>query len=213
MRISALAALFSVLICASGWSQTRFGIKAGINTVDIDREEINITDSEGRDRLKIAIDEANYGINIGLFLLAKSKHFFVMPELIYNSNSTDYKLDTLGSLGGYLDGVFQEKYQNLDIPIMMGVRFDFLRIGAGPVGHVFLNSTSDLLDFEGYEQDFKSLTLGYQVGLGIDLWSINLDFRYEGNFTNYGDHFRFFGAEVPLSNTPERFIGTIGISF
>ena len=211
MRNSALVALFVILFGATGWSQTRFGIKAGINTVD--REAINISDSEGRDELILAIEDANYGINIGMFLLAKSKRFFIMPELIYNSNSTDYKLDTLDGLGEYLDGVFQEKYQNLDIPIMMGLRFDFLRIGAGPVGHVFLNSTSDLLDFEGYEQDFKSLTMGYQIGLGIDLWSINVDFRYEGNFTNYGDHFRFFGNEIPFSQKPERFIGTIGISF
>ncbi len=213
MRISTLVVLFCLFYCASGWSQTRFGIKAGINTVDVDKKEIQIFDSEGREQLKLAIEEANYGINIGLFLQAKSKRFFFQPEVIYNSNSTDYKLDTLDGVGGYLDGVFQEKYQNLDIPIMMGLRFDFLRIGVGPVGHVFLNSTSDLLDFPGYEQDFKNLTLGYQAGMGIDFWSINIDLRYEGNFTEYGDHFRFFGTEVPFSTKPARFIGTIGITF
>jgi hypothetical protein len=213
MRISSVVILFSLFFCAVGAAQTRFGIKAGINTIDIERETIDIFDSEGRKQLKVELDKANYGINIGMFVLAKSKRFYIQPEVIYNSNSTDYKIDTLGSLGGYLDGVFREKYQNLDIPIMVGLRFDFLRLGVGPVGHVFLNSTSDLLDFNGYRQDFNNLNLGYQAGLGIDLSSIVIDLRYEGNFTNYGDHFEFFGTKVPFSNAPVRFIGTIGISF
>ena len=194
-------------------AQIRFGIKAGLNTVDIEKEEIRIFDQDGREYLRMAIDEANYGINFGLYLLAMSKRFYFQPEVIYNSNTTDFKLDTLGNIGGYLDQTFQEKYQNLDIPLMFGLRFDFLRIGAGPVGHVHLGSTSDLFDFEGYEQDFENLTLGYQAGFGIDLWAINIDLRYEGNFTSYGDHFRFFGNEIPFSDTPNRFIGTIGISF
>ena len=213
MRISSVVILFSLFFCVAGMAQTRFGIKAGINTVDIDREEIDILDSEGRTILKVQLDEANYGINIGMFILARSKRFFFQPEVIYNSNSTDYKVDTLGSVSGYLDGVFREKYQNLDIPLMFGLRFDFLRLGAGPVGHVHLKSTSDLLDFNGYKQDFNDLNLGYQAGIGIDLASIVIDLRYEGNFTKYGDHFEFFGTKVPFSNAPSRFIGTIGISF
>ena len=213
MRISALITLLSIIFCGALGAQTKVGIKAGVNTLDIEKDQIEVFDNQGREQLRLAIDEANYGINIGLYLLAKSKRFYIQPELIYNSNSTNYKLDTLGSASGYLDRVFKEKYQNLDIPIMLGLRFDFLRIGVGPVGHVFLNSTSDLLDIDGYEQDFKSLTLGYQAGIGVDFWSINVDLRYEGNIDNYGDHFRFFDNEVAFSSKPSRFIATIGISF
>lgn len=211
MRISSMVILFLLLFCLEGMTQPRFGIKAGINTVDIDREEIDVLDSEGRNSLKIQIEEANYGINIGIFVLAKSKRFFFMPEVIYNSNSTDFRVDSNAS--GYLDRLFREKYQNLDIPIMFGLRFDFLRLGVGPVGHVHLNSTSDLLDFNGYKQDFSNLNMGYQTGIGIDLASIVIDLRYEGNFNKYGDHFELFGTKVPFSSSPSRFIGTIGISF
>ena len=213
MRISPLVIIMTLFLCVVSQAQTRFGIKAGINTVDIDKDEISVSDSEGRKQLKVAINEANYGINLGIFLLAKSKRFYFQPEVLYSSNSTNFRVDSTGGLGGYLDRVFKEKYQNLDIPLMFGLRFDFLRVGVGPVGHVFLNSTSELLDFDGYSQDFQDLTLGYQAGIGIDLSSINIDFRYEGNFTNYGDHFNFFGKKVPFDTKPERFIGTIGISF
>ncbi len=213
MRISALVIFIALFFTVCGNAQTNFGIKAGINTVDIDKDQIRVFDPEGRERLKVAIDDANYGINLGIYLLARSKRFFLQPEVLYSSNSTDFRVDSSGGVGNFLDKVFTEKYQNLDIPIMMGFRFDFLRVGAGPVGHVFLSSTSDLFDFEGYEQDFSDLTLGYQVGLGVDLSSINIDLRYEGNFTNYGDHFEFFGEKVPFDTKPARFIGTIGISF
>jgi len=213
MRNIALILLLTFSVCLSLDAQTRVGIKAGINTTSIDENEIEVFDDQGREALKIAIEDANYGINLGVYLLAKTKRFYIQPEVLYNSNSTNYRVDSSGGVGTYLDRVFKEKYQNLDIPIMVGFRFDWLRIGAGPVGHVFLNSSSELLDFEGYRQDFKDLTLGYQGGIGIDLSSINIDLRYEGNFTKYGDHFEFFGDKIPFDTTPTRFVGTVGISF
>lgn len=194
-------------------AQVRFGIKAGVNTVDISKDQLDVFDSEGRKQLRLAVEDANYGVNVGLFLLARSNRFFLQPELIYSSNSTDFRVDSSGAAGEYIDKLFKERYSNLDIPIMAGLRFGFLRIGAGPVGHVHLNSTSDLLDFKGYEQDFKSLTMGYQAGLGIDLSSIHVDIRYEGNLTKYGDHMKFFGRKVGFSDNPSRIIATIGISF
>ena len=191
--------------------QIQFGIKAGLNTVDIDKETLTLRGSNGIDSLALGIKDAQYGINVGIFLMIKTKNFYVMPELIYNSNAVDYTLKELGD--GRIKEVFQEKYQNLDIPITMGLRLNWLRLGAGPVAHVHLKSTNGLLDFKGYKQDFAQATLGWQAGLGIDFWSINIDLRYEGNFTNFGDHFNFFGDQYEFSNSPTRLIGTIGISF
>ena len=213
MRISLMIMIVLVTFYLESNAQTKVGIKAGINTVDIAKDELTVFDADGREKLKLKIDDANYGINIGIYLLAKSKRLYIQPELIYNSNSTDFRIDTTGGAGGYLDRVFNEKYQKLDIPIMMGFRFDFFRIGAGPVGHFNLNSTSDLFDIPGYKQDFSSLELGYQAGIGIDLSAINIDLRYEGNIDRYGSHFRFFGEKIPFSERASRFIGTIGISF
>lgn len=197
----------------SGIAQTRFGIKAGVNTVDIKKEQLDVFDADGRQRLRLAIKDANYGVNIGLFVLARSERFFIQPELLYSSNSTDFRVDSTGAGGEFIDKVFKERYQNLDIPVMAGLRFGFLRIGAGPVGHVHLSSTSDLIDFDGYKEDFKSLTMGYQGGIGIDLSSIHVDIRYEGNLTKYGDHMEFFGRDISFSDRPTRILATIGISF
>lgn len=209
--VALLAGLWWLMPTAD--AQVSLGIKAGLNTTDLDKEELNIFDSEGRERFKIALDESNYGINIGLFLLAKSKRFYIQPEVIYNSSSTNYLIDSFSTAGEIFSHTFQEKYDRLDIPLMVGLRFGPLRIGGGPVGHVHLNSTSDIIDFDGYKQDFTSMTLGYQAGLGLDLWAINLEVRYEGNLDNFGEHFNFFGHTYAFSNSPTRIIGTIGISF
>ena len=207
-----LILIFSVTILSNVQAQTRFGFKAGLNTVDVDEKSLLVKDSEDLEKLKLTLDDADYGINIGLYLLAKTKHFYIQPELIYNSNSAQYKLDDFNDIG-FTDSLVSEKYQYLDVPIMLGLRFGAFRIGGGPVGHVFLSSTTDLLDYPGYKQDFKAITWGWQAGLGLDLWAINLDFRYEGNFTEFGDHFNFFGEKFNFSDTPSRLIATIGISF
>ena len=81
----------------------------------------------------------------------------------------------------------------------MGCKFGPLRLMAGPEGHVFLNSTSGLLDIDGYRQDFKGLTLGWQGGVGLDLWNLVVDIRYQGNFNNFGDHITFLGQEYELT--------------
>jgi hypothetical protein len=204
--------MFFGILVQSVAAQTRFGIKAGLNTVDISDETLKVTDKEGLEQLKLSVDNADYGINIGLYLLAKAKNFYIQPELIYNSNATDYKLDDFDNLG-FTDSIVTEKYQYLDVPIMLGLRLGALRIGGGPVGHVYLSNTSDLIDFPGYKQDFKNISWGWQAGLGLDLWAINLDVRYEGNLTEFGDHFNFFGNKFHFSDTPTRVIATIGISF
>ena len=136
---------------------------------------------------------------------------YVQPEFIFNSNRIEYRLEDLES--GAIDAVFAEDYKYLDIPVMVGLKSGILRINAGPVAHVFLNSSSELWDIDGYEQKFDEMTWGWQAGLGLDLWMLTLDFRYEGNFNNAGDHFRLFGEKFQFDESPSRWIGSIGIRF
>jgi len=81
------------------------------------------------------------------------------------------------------------------------------------VAHVFLDSTSELFDFANYEQNFDDLTIGYQAGIGLDIWKFVLDFKYEGNFQKYGDHLVFFGNQYQFDDSPGRMIASLGFAF
>ena len=193
-------------------SNVKFGLKFGLHTYEVDKEQLNIFDKDNVEELGLVLENANYGIHGGLMLQINLGAIYLQPELLYNSNTVEFTLKDLTSNSPF-EGIKKEKYQYMDIPITMGARLGPLRIGAGPVGHIFLQSTSDLLDLEGYSQDFKSMTLGWQGGIGLDILNAHLDVRYEGNFSNFGDHISWNGNKYEFSQTPSRLIASLGISF
>ncbi|HMQ60043.1 MAG TPA: porin family protein [Flavilitoribacter sp.] len=210
MRKEILFTLLTVVLTISyGYSQLRIGIRAGASTEELSPDDFNVIEN-GVDRLNIALKDAKYGVHAGLVIQARFNNFLFQPEILLNSNKVDFQVEDLQNPGTV---VKEEKYQYLDVPVLLGYKFGPLRLHAGPVGHIYLNSTSDLTDFEGYKQDFKSMTLGWQGGLGIDIWKLMIDLRYEGNFNKFGDHITFGNTSYAFDETPARFLFSLGFMF
>lgn len=200
----------SVLLLFSGAliGQVKFGIKAGASSTNLNTNELQILDQGGADRLKIALDNSDLGIFGGFVIQFQFGNFIVQPEVYYNSNSSSFDVDSFS-----IKQITKEKYQYLDVPVLLGYKLGPLRLMGGPVGHVFLSSTSGLFDFEGYEQDFKDLTLGWQAGIGLDIWKIMVDLRYEGNFSKFGNHINFFGNQYEFDKSPSSFVLSLAWTF
>jgi len=187
-------------------AQMIFGIKAGVASESLNFEEIKLTG------LRIAIQDASYGFHIGLFARGKlGDRVYIQPELLFNSNTVDFRVNDLAD--GLVNKVLHEKYQNLDIPLMAGLKFGPLRLNAGPVGHVHIASKSELGQISSYSKRFKDFKMGYQAGVGLDIWRLLLDVRYEGNFTKFGEHMRIGGQEVAFSQNPNRWVFSAGFTF
>lgn len=200
--------LAALSLTFAGQAQLRLGIKAGLSTTDVKAEELDLLDQGGAKRLGLALKDAKYGVQVGLALQANIGSFVLQPEFNFNSNTVEWSVTDVNN-PGIINQVFKEKYQYLDIPLMLGFRIGPLRLQAGPEGHVFLNSTSDLFKFDEYEQNFSNLTVGWLGGAGLDLWNLALDLRYQGNFNKFGDHIRFAGRDYEFSNTPARWMGSV----
>ncbi len=192
----------------------KLGIKAGASTTNINAPELSILDINGVQNLKLALKNAQYGIHGGVVIRVKiGNHFMIVPEVLLNSNKVDYSVIDINN-SVVTDSILTEKYQYVDIPLMFGYKSGPIRLHAGPVGHFYLNSTSELLDnIDGYEQNFENITLGWQAGLGLDLWKFTVDLRYEGNFSKFGDHIVFFGKEYAFDQSPSRLLASIGFVF
>src|SRR5690606_14731264 len=156
--------------------------------------------------------DAKYGIHFGVFVRAQLLGVYIEPSIIFNSNSIDYAVQDLRD-----DQLFtelrKESYQQLTIPIIFGIKTGILRIGTGPVGHIFIDSSSELLQISGYQQRFDDLQWGWQGVLGLDLWKLRFDLRYEGRFSKHGGHFEFFGEKYQFSSNPNRLIASVGLTF
>lgn len=203
---------FSLLFCSGSLhAQLRAGLKFGVSSVNLSSSVIDIQGTSDLNDLKLAVGKADYGVHAGIFVQLKLFGIFIQPEFIFNSNSADFKLSQISDQP--FDIVKRESYQYLDIPVLMGIKLGPLQLGAGPVGHVFLNSRSELFDVAGYNQKFKELKYGYQASAALVLGKIYLDLRYEGNLTRFGDHIEFYGHQYSFADTPSRILGSIGFAF
>jgi hypothetical protein len=199
-----IVASFLMLVGLSANAQLiAFGLKGGVNSqVEKPKDILVMADTA----FNFGVKNFKFGTQFGAYLRLGNK-IFIQPEILLNSNKTDYKVSD-GHLG---EIVKTERYQNLDMPILVGFKVGFIRVNAGPVGHYFLNSNSELTDFKGYSERFKKMTWGYQAGITIGTGRISADIRYEGNFSNAGNQVNFYGQSYSFANTPSRLI--VGINF
>ncbi len=182
-----------------------FGLKGGINTQVNKPKDIIL--GTGDTTLSLGVNKSKFGTQFGAYF--RFGHaIFIQPEVLFNSNRVDYRIgeSTVGEV------IKNEKYQYLDIPVLVGLKLGPMRLQGGPVGHYFLNSTSELTDFDGYKARFKQMTWGWQAGLNLGAGRFSFDLRYEGNFSNQGNHITFFGDKYEFANTPSSFIMGVNIA-
>jgi hypothetical protein len=204
-----LLLFLALLLGGSVFGQVKFGLKVGGSTSSIQPKDLLVTNSTQLDSLALGVKNAKGGLHFGGFVRF-GKKLYLQPELDFNSNKVDYQ--ATGNSGQF-NGVFQESYQNLDIPLLFGYDTGVVRLHAGPVGHVHLNSSSELTDLSGYAQKFKEFTYGWQGGIGFDIWKLNIDLKYEGNFSKFGDHITFFDQEFKFSDSESRILFSLAYVF
>ncbi len=192
-------------------AQIRPGIKFGVSTPDVQPEDFVVTNGQGVDLYRVFVDKARYGLHGGVFIQMQMGGFFIQPEVLYNSTNFKYGVDSL--INGNGTSYFTDTYRNIDFPVMLGLKTGAVRLGGGPVGHLFLDSDSGFGNYDGFEPFLQDLTWGWQAGVGLDLWKFHIDVRYEGNFSKLGEQITFFGEEYDFATNNNRLIGSLGLSF
>lgn len=208
-RIFLLACL-CLLFTLPAAAQFEAGLKVGLATGSLEGERYEFSADGGQDLL-LALEDANYGFQFGAFMrIPFGERFGVLTEATLNSARTDFQFtnDRTG-----VTEVFRERYNDLNIPVLASWKFGALRLHAGPVGHLFVSSTSDLRDADGRERTFDTFNLGYAIGGGLHIGKVVIDLRYDGNFSRYGEDFAVAGETFRVDQAPRRWIGSVGYKF
>jgi len=206
-----LSVIFSLTILSLN-GQVEFGLKAGVSSLDLASGDI-LVDKPGINDLKISVAEANYGFHFGIYSRIKLLNIYLEPGLIFNSSRVNYNIKEGDFDSGAIETIKSEKYEKLDLPLMVGFKTGFFRVYGGPVARLHLNSISELTEVSGYGQKFKNATYAFQVGTGVDISKFRLEFSYEGSLSKVADHFVIDGASYAFGENPARFIASIGYKF
>lgn len=200
-----------MMLSTLSYSQFELGIKTGISSTDLSPKTILINNS-GND-MTLTINEANYGFHFGLYTRVTIANIFIEPSFLFNSSSVDYNLSEEIFDAGIISNIRSESYNNLDIPLMVGIKIGPFRLQGGPVAHIFLNSSSDLTAINGYAQNFKDASYGIQGGIGLDIFKVRFDFNYETNLSLFGDHINIDGQPYDFDQRAGRLVASIGVKF
>ncbi|MBT8189006.1 MAG: outer membrane beta-barrel protein [Saprospiraceae bacterium] len=205
-NISLIAILFLSMLNNTLLSQIDFGIKLGVHSFELsDPTDIIFPNNEG----SIKFSDAKLGFQGGIYTKINFAGFFLEPRLMLHSTNVEYIIND--SDDQIIDVIKEESFTNLDIPLLVGFKVLFLDAMLGPVAHLNLDHASDLFDFDGYDERFKTATYGWRAGLGFTLGNVNLGLEYEGNFSEFGDHVTVGGEDFNFSESPKRLIFNVGI--
>lgn len=177
-RVTAVLAL--LLISSVGFSQSALGIKGGVNMTNVYTDAGSL-----KDNIQESLDTKT-GFVFGIWGRLGQK-LYLQPELLIATKGGEVEVRPAN--GGPIE-VVDVKYTNLDIPVLVGFKpVKFLRIMGGPVASLKLSEDQKLKEsLTEYTSNtgaaFENATWGYQVGVGVKVFGVELDLRKEGSLTD-----------------------------
>jgi hypothetical protein len=195
--------LFSFFMLS--FSQFHIGIRGGINTNYFKENETTV------DNLRIIVPkDQTMGFHFGVVTQLQVSDFFVQPELNFSSNRNDIIIVNLNPLNP-VEELENHRFNKLNLPLMVGYKFNSFKLQLGPVGSVLISSKADLLEDRNIKQNLKSLMYGYQAGIGLDIGKLALDLKYEGNLSRLGDGLTIGGNDVKFDQRANQIIFSVGL--
>lgn len=156
-----------ILIGGTAMAQATYGLKGGLNygaTGEYENYSQVIEDAstvvEGKEKT---------GYHLGGFAKFEFLGIFLQPELVYTRLNTEYD-------------EFDYNIDKIDAPILVGINvLGPLNIKVGPSFQYILNNELDNANIKISDVE-NEISVGYQVGLGLELGNLGFDARYEGAF-------------------------------
>jgi len=193
--------LTMIIVCAfitNGQAQLKFGIKGGVHSYDLKLSDLDTSLAK--------INEATYGIHVGVFTRVALGGLYVEPSVILNNISAKYSVSDSGQ-------EIEKTAVNIDIPVVAGLSFSIVDVFAGPVAHIRFSDYDDLIDAGLYEEKAASAFFGAQLGVGINFDKIAFDLRYEKNFKDKDLGITDAINALKLVDSNSRFIASFSYSF
>lgn len=153
-------------ITAFGQSGSGFGIKGGLN--------FSSTGDLNFDNVQNIGSDTKTGFHIGAFgKFGGDGLFYLRPELVYTQVRSAYGFENQNS---------DFTMHKIDVPVLVGLNIiGPLHIFAGPAFQWILDTELDNVNLGDLDSD---VTVGYNLGIGLNLGSFGFDLRYDNSFSS-----------------------------
>ncbi len=184
-----LMVTFTVIYFATQAQEFALGAKIGLTSTQV----------IGSDYKSFSSPDNYNGLLLGAYARIAFVGFFVQPELLLRN--LDFKMSNLQN------GANSSVTNNLtyvDVPVLFGKRLlKLVRLSAGPNFQFLVNKemnvTNNSLIDPIKEGTFNAFVLGVQAGVGVDVWKLSFDIRYDFSLSKIGEVAKFLNANT--SNT------------
>ncbi len=117
-----------------------------------------------------------WGYHIGAFARLSLLSFYIQPEIILTNTSIQHNKK---------NEVSTSRLTRLDMPTMIGCSFfRTVRAQAGPIFSLWSDAEKGSNKIKSRD---KNSIVGWQAGLGIDIWKLVIDLRYERHGSRWRD--------------------------
>lgn len=162
-----LIVLTLILIGGTAMAQSTYGLKGGFNYGATGEYE-NYSQVMG-DASTVADGKEKAGYHLGGFAKFEFMGIFLQPEVVYTRLNTEYDQ-------------FDYRVDKIDAPLLLGLNvLGPLNLKAGPSFQYILKNELENTNLSISKVE-NEITVGYQLGLGLDLGRLGFDARYEGAF-------------------------------
>jgi hypothetical protein len=140
--------------------------------------------------------DAKFGYHVGIFARIGAGAFYLQPEVLYTQTQGQFTFD--GADQPIKE--YEADFNRVDIPVMVGLKlFNFFRIQAGPIASIDVNSELKDAGQTVKNVDFKSATLGYQAGVGLDIGNFIIDAKYESSLNKLSSNVGNFNTDQRIN--------------
>lgn len=212
---------FIGIVQASQAQLLKFGLRGGASSTNLTADDLFITNSTAFDELKVKVGDSKVGVHAGIFARVNVPvlPIYIQPELLFSSVGGEYEVSSVVD-GNAETSIKDVKFSRLDIPALIGGKIGPFRINAGPVFTFILNeengfsaAVQEAAGLTNADQDTKGATVGYQAGVGLDLWKLALDLKYEGDLSKLGDGVTIGGNQYNFDTRNSQVLLSLGYFF
>ena len=190
---AALTLLPALMFAQDGF---QIGIKGGVNLSKLSFGNFVRTGTNPNGSPTVNVDGQTFRDNISESLRSKTgtsfgvyarfgKNLFLQPEVLYSTRAGSFNIVRNGQSESVT-----VKTTSFDVPVLLGLKGGPIRVMAGPVvsfridDNQRLGSALSQYTNGSLNDAWSKAYYGYQVGGGLDLGSLGIDVRYEGNLTD-----------------------------